>query len=235
MTDFDRQLLESALEWWRDAGVDTAVQDEPRDWFAPPPGRVVASPRADSIDAGALPEDWVAFLAWRAGEHSPEAGWDGMHIAATGPRYAAVMVLVDTPNREDCIAGSLLTGEAGALFDRMLTAVKLSRETVHLVSVCGKRQIHGRIDPGVAERLGAVARHHVRIAAPKRLLLMGDAASRAVLGMNVMSARGRLHEVVHKDGTALAVASFHPRLLLERPAQKREAWADLKLLMQGLG
>jgi DNA polymerase len=27
------------------------------------------------------------------------------------------------------------------------------------------------------------------------------------------------------------VATFHPRLLLERPAQKADAWKDLQLLM----
>ncbi|MDJ0277090.1 uracil-DNA glycosylase, partial [Sphingomonas sp. 2R-10] len=26
----------SALEWWQDAGVDTLVEDELRDWFATP-------------------------------------------------------------------------------------------------------------------------------------------------------------------------------------------------------
>jgi len=31
-----------------------------------------------------------------------------------------------------------------------------------------------------------------------------------------------------------AVASFHPRFLLERPAAKAEAWKDLQLLIQGI-
>ena len=29
-------LAASALDWWRDAGVDTLVDDLPRDWFAAP-------------------------------------------------------------------------------------------------------------------------------------------------------------------------------------------------------
>jgi DNA polymerase len=31
-----------------------------------------------------------------------------------------------------------------------------------------------------------------------------------------------------------AVASFHPRFLLEKPAYKAEAWKDLQMLIGGL-
>jgi DNA polymerase len=145
------------------------------------------------------------------------------------------MVLADLPDREDCEAGALLTGETGRLFDRMLGAIGLDRGRVHLASVCSKRPVTGRVSRTDDARLGEIARHHVSLIGPRRLLLMGDAASRAVTGVNVIEARGRLHPVGHKDATTEAVASFHPRLLLERPALKREAWADLRLLMRGLG
>ena len=37
----------SALDWWHDAGVDTLVEDVPRDWFAAPvrvPDPAIAAP-----------------------------------------------------------------------------------------------------------------------------------------------------------------------------------------------
>ena len=43
--------------------------------------------------------------------------------------------------------------------------------------------------------------------------------------------RGRLHGFNHRSGQTGVVASFHPRLLLDRPALKAEAWKDLQLLM----
>lgn len=238
LTEYDRQVLESALDWWRDAGVDTTVEDTPRDWFArPAPVTVglVAPTEADPEAHGEMPAEWEAFVAWRAGPRAPEAAWLGDGVLASGPLDAAVMVLADVPDREDCTAGALLTGEAGRLFDRMLAAIGLSRESVHLASVCSKRPTGGRVSRADQERLGEVARHHVGLVAPKRLLLMGDAASRAVLGTEALRARGRLHPINHRSGTSEAVASFHPRFLLENPARKREAWADLRLLMRGLG
>jgi hypothetical protein len=32
-----RMTAASALEWWRDAGVDALVDEDPRDWTAAPP------------------------------------------------------------------------------------------------------------------------------------------------------------------------------------------------------
>lgn len=230
---FDRQVLESALEWWRDAGVDTLVDEAPRDWFAQPAApspAAAARPEAN----GLLPEDWDAFLTWRGGDAAPEAGWAGPGVLASGPIDAAVMVLADVPDREDCAAGKLLTGEAGRLFDRMLQAIGLERQSVHLVSVCAKRPAAGRVSRTDEARLGEVARHHVALIAPKRLLLLGDAASRALLGTSVLQARGRLHAVDLTSGGLEAVTTFHPRFLLENPGRKREAWVDLQLLVRGL-
>ncbi|WP_245841502.1 uracil-DNA glycosylase [Sphingomonas lenta] len=234
VAQYDRQVLESALEWWRDAGVDLLVEDTPRDWFAKPAASPPA-PTAEPESTDLPPGEWDAFLAWRGGEHAPEARWIGPAVLASGPAPAAVMVLSDVPDREDCAAGKLLSGEAGRLFDRMLAAIGLSRESVHLASVCAKRPTGGRVGRDDQARLGELARHHAGLVAPKRLLLMGDTASRAVLGMSVLEARGRLHPIDHKGGRSEAVASFHPRFLLENPGRKREAWADLQLLIRGTG
>jgi DNA polymerase len=232
-TVFDRQMLENALDWWREAGVDTLVGDAPHDWFAAPPPRSPVPVDAPAPDA-AMPGEWEAFAAWRAGPHAPDAAWLGDGVLASGPIDAGVMILTDLPDREDCAQGTLLTGEPGRLFDRMLHAIGLSRDTVHLVSVCAKRPTGGRVGRSDEPRLGEVALHHLSIARPKRVLLLGDAASRVLLGTEVPRARGRLHPVSHRSGTSEAVASFHPRYLLEHPGRKREAWADLQLLKRGL-
>jgi DNA polymerase len=231
---FDGPLVETTLDWWREAGVDTLVEDAPRDWFAKAPTPSPSSP-VEAEAPATLPDSWDAFLAWRASEHAPEAQWVGPGVLASGPADATVMVLADVPDRDDCAAGKLLTGESGRLFDRMLQAIGLTREAVHLVSVCSKRPVSGRVSRADEARLGEVARRHVELVAPKRLLVMGDAASRAVLGTNVLQARGRSHSLNHKGGTSEVVASFHPRFLLEHPGRKREAWMDLQMLIRGLG
>lgn len=241
--DFDwRMAAASAFEWWRDAGVDTLADEAPRDWTAVPAPVVRRTPQAAATQSPAapLPETLAAFAAWRTGPDAPEAGWPGNAIAAAGDPAAGIMVLADVPDREDGGSGMLLGGAAGRLFDRMLAAIGRDRSSIYLATICGKRPVAGRIAPEIEARLAEIARHHVALAAPERLLVLGNAASRALTGVDVAGVRGGLQSVnlnVGQSGktvTIETVASFHPRLLIERPAEKARAWKDLQMLVAGL-
>jgi len=229
-----RQSIASALEWWRDAGVDVLVEDAPRDWLRQP-----AQASAAAVDAPApgtaIPDTLPAFSAWRIGPDAPETAWGMPLIGASGDPAAPLMILIDCPEREDD-AGMLLSGASGRLFDRMLAAIGFDRASIYLASVAAARPASGRIPPETEASLFEITRLLVSLAAPQRLLLMGNAASRAILAADAARARGRLHAVHHKEGTAVgtqAVATFHPRFLLERPAAKAEAWRALQLLTGG--
>ena len=238
----------SALEWWRDAGIDVLVDEAPRDWSAAPPAAPDAPKRraaAQAVAAAApapLPATLAAFATWRVGPEAPEADWPGAPIAASGDPAADVMIVVDVPDREDQDTGTVLSGAAGHLFDRMLAAIGRDRASVYLVPMCSKRPVAGRIAPELEARLAELVRHHVALIGPKRLLLLGNAPSRALCGADVARARGSLHRVNLTDGISSegsgvaveAVASFHPRLLIERPAEKARAWKDLQMLVAGL-
>lgn len=237
---FDTAQAASILDWWHDAGVDLLVEDTPRDWMAPEPARPLAlNPAAATpiiVPATPqpvthLPDTLEAFLAWRLSEAAPEQAWDGISLTASGPADAALMVLVDCPDRDDGEAGQILSGTPGRLFDRMLAAIGHSRETVHLAAVCARRPLAGRTPAGLEARLAEIALHHVGLVRPRGLLLLGNAASRAVLGTELTSARGHSHPIDHKSGKSRAVASFHPRFLIEKPMAKAESWKDLQMLM----
>lgn len=227
--------IAATLKWWHDAGVDVLGDDLPRNWLAMPvaPAPLPASTPI-ALAAPVLPDTLAAFLEWRCGDDVPEAGWSGVHLPASGPADAAVMVLVDCPDRGDGQAAYLLSGAAGVLFDRMLAAIGLSRDVVHIAAVCAKRPASGRAQREVEARLAELARHHIALVAPKRLLLLGDAASRALLATSLPDARGRLHVFNHKGGQTEVVASFHPRFLLEKPMCKAESWRDLRMLVAGM-
>lgn len=245
----DWELAKSALNWWRDAGVDVLVDEAPRDWLAPLPEGLAperltperpapamaprVAPTPPPLDAK-LPETLEAFLPWRTSDAAPEASWSGPLIAPEGDPAARLMVLVDCPERD--APDTLLGGPAGKLFDAMLAAIGLDRTTIYLAALGWCRPVGGRMPVESTARLAALARHHVQLAGPKRLLVLGNAASRALLGADVTPMRGSLQPLNHKVGQeqAGAVASYPPRFLLERPAAKAEAWRDLQLLMRGL-
>lgn len=231
-----RASVASALEWWRDAGVDCEIDDNPRDWLAraPSPDKLPAAVREEPVEAPTLADNLTEFAAWRIGSAAPEAGWPGQALGAQGNPGSELMIVVDMPDREDEAAGALLSGGAGRLFDAMLAAIGRDRQSIYLTALAVKRPPAGRVSAEVAEKLETTIRHHLSLAAPKRVLAFGNAASRALTGLDVADARGNLRVVKHDKGTSEVVASFHPRFLLERPAAKADAWRDLKMLIGGL-
>lgn len=228
----------SALEWWRDAGVDVLVEDGPRDWTArEAPAAAPDLPRpaalAEPEPEAPLPATLEAFLDWRFGAGAPDSSWGEPIVPPSGDPAAPLMVVTDLPEPEDAEAAALLTGPAGRLFDRMLAAIGRDRESIYLVSLCAARPITGQVPREAEPRLGELLRHHITLAAPQRLLLLGQTASRAFAGAEGGLQRGRLQAVNQTSGQSLVVATFHPRFLLTRPAAKADAWKDLQLLLGG--
>ena len=228
-----RELAQSALDWWREAGVDTLVADAPRDWrvqaAAVAATAATALPAEAEVPAAPLPATLEAFVAWRTGPEVPEAAWGTPLLPPEGDPAADLMFIVDCPEEE-----ALLDGAPGRLFDRMLAAIGRDRASIHLAALAVARPVGGRLPPELLPELTTLLRHHIALAAPKRLLVAGSAASRALIGMDGARARGSLTAVNLEVGTVDAVVSWHPRFLLERPAAKAEAWKDLQLLMGGL-
>jgi DNA polymerase len=144
------------------------------------------------------------------------------------------MVMTDMPGAEDCAAGTLLSGEDGRLFDRMLAAMGRSRESIYLASLSCFRSPSGSFTSATAQECGRLARHHIGLAKPRALLLFGDAPAKALLGGAVIQMRARWHDLPTHAGPVRTIVTFSPSYLLKVPAAKAAAWADLQMLMEGL-
>lgn len=225
-------LALSALDWWIEAGVDTTVEDVPRDWLAPAAERPTAPslPPVPVPPPPAFPGNLAGFRRWlltdAAVPGSPAARLDG-----AGDPAAGIVVVADMPEPGDRAAGQLLSGEAGALFDRMLGAMQLGRAGLYLLPFAPARPAAGRIAPADAAALTPLLRRHLALAAPKRLLLLGEAPARALLGSTLEAARGKPHPIEIGDTAVPAVASYAPRLVQLRPELRKPAWSDLQLFM----
>lgn len=218
----------SALAWWQEAGVDTLVEDAPRNWLARTP-EVPAAPAAPAADpvAEALPVTREAIIAYLA---------DATRLAALGPRRIApagdpaapLMILADMPDADD--RGALFEGRAGRLFDAILTAIGVDRSGIYLASLCPARPAGGRMASDLTAPLAELARAHVAAVAPPALLLFGREAG-AAFGLSAAPGRGSLQSVNHGRGTTAAIVTHHPRMLIGQPARKADAWADIAALL----
>lgn len=222
----------SALQWWDDAGVDMLVDEQPRDWLRPKPKPTAAEP-APAAETGELPAQLELFRAWLAGSADlPYAAPSAPRICPSGDPASGLMILIDMPSGEDCSAGVLLSGEVGRLFDRMLAAIGRDRDSVYLAALSCLRAPSGAFTSETARECARLARHHIGLAAPKAVLLFGDSCAKALLGLSVVQARGRWHEIETHAGRIRALATLSPRHLLDAPRQKAFAWADLQMLIE---
>ena len=220
----------SALAWWLEAGVDVAVQEDPRDWLAPPspkPGRAEPPPIPNVVEPAhqtlAELQGWLASSA-----QLPLASATARRILPHGPAEAPVMLLADAPALEDFAAGQPIGGDSWALATRMLAAIGIAADQAYVASLACFHTPGVKMSPAEREACADIARRHIALAQPKRLLLLGDGPSLALLGKPASQARGHVHKV---EGVR-AVATFHPRQLIKRPLDKSLAWRDLLLLME---
>jgi uracil-DNA glycosylase family 4 len=225
----------SLIAWWNEAGVDVALDEAPRDWLKPaakPQATVaVAAPAGPPPSEDGPPPQLDLFQAWLASSAAlPYAAPSAPRVCPAGDPAAGLMIVTDMPTGEDCNAGLLISGEAGRLFERMLAAIGRSRETIYLAALSCLRSPDGRFSTDAAKQCATLARHHAGLVSPKALLIFGDAASKALLGLPLVQARGRWHELATHAGPVKALVTLPPAFLLGQPAAKAHAWADLQLL-----
>jgi uracil-DNA glycosylase len=246
------EAARSVLAWWADAGVDILIDEEPRDWLrpqpkaaAPAPASAVplkaapaahpAPPAAPASPAEIPPDQLNLFQAWLKESASlPYAAPAASRVCPSGDPASGLMILADMPTAEDCGTGALISGESGRLFDRMLAAIGRDRQSIYLAALSCLRSPNGLLASEAAKNCATLARHHVGLAEPKAVLLLGDACSKALLGLPMAQARGRWHEIATQSGPAKALVTLSPAHLLNHPAHKKFAWADLQMLIEGL-
>jgi uracil-DNA glycosylase len=221
----------SALAWWLTAGVDAAIQEQPRNWLKPAPAQKTAPAEAapplnvvqPSHETLAELQQWLASSV-----QLPLASMTAKRILPHGPENAAIMLLADAPTIEDYASGQPIGGDAWVLAQRMLAAIGLAPDQAYCASLSPIHTPGARLSGRDREDYAEIARRHVRLAKPQRLLLFGDGPSFALLGKPVAQARGHIHKI---EGVR-TVATFHPRHLIKRPLDKSLAWQDLLLLME---
>lgn len=220
----DEREAASALRWWLEAGVDIAVQEEPRNWFE---RMTPVAPLEEPQQPAPPPENLEAFHRWISGPEAPLYGERSKAVLPKGAEGAEVMLLSEPPTRDEIACGTPMGGEAAELMQKMLAAIDMAGQAYSANLSCFPSATP-RLSPKDLESCGAAARRHVALAKPRRLLLLGDAPCRAVLGKPLLQARGHVHKV---EGVR-TVATFHPRQLLKRPSDKALAWKDLLLLTE---
>jgi DNA polymerase len=207
--------LLSVLDWYRAAGVDVAVGEEPVNRFAQrPPVRPaeVAAPATESRPAAqglaeATPAAPAAFAtdpgearglaatAQNLAELEAIVGaYDGCGLKlratqlcfADGNPEAQIMLIGEAPGAEEDRQGKPFVGKSGQLLDRMLAAIGLDRTKVYIANTVPWRP-PGNRTPTPEELAICLPFLHrqVELVAPKVILTLGGPAMQTVFNTTI--------------------------------------------------
>ncbi|MFY7838381.1 MAG: uracil-DNA glycosylase family protein [Novosphingobium sp.] len=231
----------AALDWWRDAGVDHAFVDDPQDWLADARGipdaapavplkplRELAAERSESPqmpkvgDRAAWPQSLDTFAQWWLDEEALSP--TGLRrLPPLGGARADLMVLVPMPAADD--GNALLSGRAGRLLDAILGTIGLDRAQVYIGSALPAHVPMPDWQALRAAGLGEVLVHHIALAAPKRLLILGTSSISALLGHDPPNLAQSLRAINQDSSPIAAMPAWDLEAMLARPALKAALWS----------
>jgi DNA polymerase len=227
------EQLAAAQDWWREAGVDSDFADQPRNWLEKPaepareaqptapvtPPQPAIPPLGGSI--AAWPQTLADFAPWWLASDQLDTGGTAARVAPRGPAEAELMVLVPMPEESD--GERLLSGAQGALIGNMLKAMGVAEDAAYLAAALPRHVRHPDWDGLAARELGKVLVHHVNLARPKRLLILGRAML-PLFGHDSAQAGQKPRPIALEGSGVPALVSFGPDALLETPRFRKSLW-----------
>jgi DNA polymerase len=143
---------------------------------------------------------------------------------ATKPN--GLVIITDLPSADDDLSGKILSGSAGEMTDKMLSAIGMSRENVSIIPLLfwrtpgGRTPIREEIDlsmPFVYKMLEMLA--------PRVVITFGTIATTEIAKTTLNDAHG--NEIISDQGYTI-VPVFHPNYLMLKPSAKKDVWIALQ-------
>ena len=149
-------------------------------------------------------------------------------VPGEGSSKAEFMLVGEAPGATEDETGRPFVGQAGQLLEKILAAIKFSREDVFIVNVL-KHRPPGNRNPR-PEEVSACSPYLVRqieLIRPKVLVALGTFAAQTLLDTKLSI--GKLRGQIHRYYGVPLIVTYHPAALLRNPAWKRPTWEDVQL------
>ena len=149
-------------------------------------------------------------------------------VPGEGNAHADFMCVGEAPGATEDELGRPFVGQAGQLLDKILGAIKLSREDVYICNVLKHRPPQNRNPmPDEVEACSPYLLRQIELIQPRVIVAFGTFASQTLLNTRdgISKLRGRIHRYY---GIPLVV-TYHPAALLRNSSWKRPTWEDVQL------
>ncbi|HUB13787.1 MAG TPA: uracil-DNA glycosylase [Acetobacteraceae bacterium] len=257
-------LLRLQIEWGADEALEDAPVDRLRAGSqaaaqgqearagqagvpAPSPRRAPPAPAA--LPTSATPTSRAAALAGQAQTldalRAALAAFDGCALRdtaanlvfAAGNPESGLLLIGEPPGEAEDRSGLPFAGPDGALLDRMLASIALTRDNLLLTPMIPWRPPGGR-PPNPAEIALCVPFLHrlIALVKPARMVIAGPLAARTLIGTPRRRSAPAWADIAvpgHPPPVP-ALAMPNPAMVARTPGARREAWAALRLLRRTL-
>lgn len=147
-------------------------------------------------------------------------------VFGAGAPQADILFIGEGPGEQEDLQGEPFVGPAGALLDKFLLHLDLSRtENIYITNIVKCRPPQNR-DPREEEQSACLywLREQIRLIQPKIIVCLGRVAAQQILSPDFRVTRS--HGIFYERKGYFLMGTFHPAALLRNPAQKAEALAD---------
>ncbi len=155
-------------------------------------------------------------------------------VLGEGNPAARVCFFGEAPGADEDATGRPFVGRSGELLTKMIEACTFSREQVYILNTIKCRPPGNRNpDPSEIANCRPYFEEQFEILRPDYIVCLGLVAAQTLL--NSTLSIGKLRSRFHSYRGSKVLATYHPSYLLRNPNAKREAWADLKMLLRDMG
>jgi DNA polymerase len=155
-------------------------------------------------------------------------------VFGVGNPKAELVFVGEGPGAEEDAQGIPFVGKAGQLLTKMIEAMGFRRDEVYICNVVKCRPPGNRNpEPDEIEACEPFLRAQLGSIRPKVIVALGKFAAQTLLrdATPITRLRGNWREYC---GIPL-MPTFHPAYLLRNPAEKKNAWLDLRQVMKSFG
>ncbi|HEY5544943.1 MAG TPA: uracil-DNA glycosylase [Gemmatimonadaceae bacterium] len=149
-------------------------------------------------------------------------------VPGEGNPNADFMCVGEAPGATEDELGRPFVGQAGQLLDKILGAIKLSRNDVYICNVLKHRPPGNRNPmPDEVQACSPYLLRQIELIRPRVIVAFGTFAAQTLL--NTREGIGKLRGKIHRYYGVPLVVTYHPAALLRNPAWKRPTWDDVQL------
>lgn len=158
-------------------------------------------------------------------------------IFGQGNENAEIMIIGESPGRDEDMIGHAFAGANGEMLDLILNAISLDREKVWLSYLLPWRSLGG-VAPSQAnvDICQPFLMRQIELVNPKIIITLDGLTCKCLTQQtgSIISTRGKFATTQINDKAYKTIPTFHPQILITNPVYKQLVWQDFLSAMSSV-